>query len=194
MKSVVVTGSTRGIGFGMADEFLRRGHRVTVCGRSPEGVGRAVEALEGKHGSGRVFGRVCDVASHEEVRGLCEASVGRFGGVDVWINNAGLGNPARDFWELPVETVEEVVRVNVIGAMHGSRVRDAGDARTGTRTNLQYRRSRRRGHGSFRSGALRRDEVGSDVLHEGTRQRSCKHSGAGMLFEPRHSGDGFDLT
>ena len=51
-KSVVITGGTRGIGFGMAWEFLRRGHRVAVCGRDHEGVERAVAALGEEHEPG----------------------------------------------------------------------------------------------------------------------------------------------
>ncbi len=45
MKTVVITGSTRGIGFGLADEFLKRGCRVVVSGRSQASTDHAVETL-----------------------------------------------------------------------------------------------------------------------------------------------------
>jgi len=122
MKSVVIMGGARGIGFVMAREFLRRGHGVTVCGRGSESTGRAVAALEAEHGGERVLGQPCDVGSCEQVRALWDAAVGRFGEVDVWINNAGLSNPRRDFWELPAELIGDVVRANVLGAAHGSKV------------------------------------------------------------------------
>jgi len=123
MKSVVITGGTRGIGFGMAREFLRRSHRVTICGRSVEGTKRAVAALGAEHAGGeRVLGRPCDVGRYEEVEALWEAAEARFGGVDVWINNAGRSGPGRDVWELPAGSVEEVVRTNLLGVMHGSGV------------------------------------------------------------------------
>ena len=76
----------------MAREFLWRGHRVAVCGRDPEGVERAVAALDEGHERGRVVGLVCDVGDYEQVRALWDAAVGRFGEVDVWINNAGVGD------------------------------------------------------------------------------------------------------
>ena len=58
---VVITGGTRGIGFGIAREFLRGGHWVTVCGRDIEGTERAIGALGAEHGAGRVQGLPCDV-------------------------------------------------------------------------------------------------------------------------------------
>lgn len=121
-KSVVITGGTRGIGFGMAREFLWRGHRVAVCGRDPEGVERAVAALDEGHERGRVVGLVCDVGDYEQVRALWDAAVGRFGEVDVWINNAGVGDTGGDFWEREVGSIEEVVRTNLLGVMNGSKV------------------------------------------------------------------------
>lgn len=122
MKSVVVTGSTRGIGFGLAREFLRRGHRVTVCGRGLGGTEGAVATLRSEHDGGRVLGTPCDVGDRGQVQALWDAAAVRFGGVDVWINNAGLGAPRGRSWGLPAETVEAVVRTNVLGVMHGSAV------------------------------------------------------------------------
>lgn len=131
MKSIVISGGTRGIGFAMSREFLRRGQRVAVCGRGKEGTERAVAALESEHGEGRVFGRTCDVGDHEQVRALWDAVVERFGRVDVWINNAGLSSPRRDFWELRAGIVEDVVHANVLGVMHGSKVAMLGMLRQG---------------------------------------------------------------
>jgi len=122
MRSVVITGGTRGIGFGIAREFLWCGHRVTVCGRGVEGIERAVATLSEEHDGGLVLGQPCDVANYEQVRALWGAAVGRFGGVDIWINNAGIADPGGDFWEIPAEGIDEVIRTNVLGVMHGSKV------------------------------------------------------------------------
>ena len=88
MKCVVITGSTRGIGFGLAREFLRRGRRVLVCGRNAETTEKAVLALA-EYGA-EVFGQACDVTQLEQVQALWDAATARFGKVDIWINNAGL--------------------------------------------------------------------------------------------------------
>lgn len=121
-KTVVITGGTRGIGLGMAEEFLRRGHNVAVCSRGAGGVREAVAALGAEHGPGRVLGMPCDVGDYARVRELWDAAVGRFGAVDVWINNAGVSHPRRPFWELTPGQVEGVVRANLLGVANGSKV------------------------------------------------------------------------
>lgn len=121
-KVVVITGSTRGIGFGLADAFLARGCRVTVSGRTSFAVEKAVSALVSRHGDGAILGRVCDVRDSEAVQALWEASVERFGQVDIWINNAGVSHNQSAFWALTPEEIRTVVETNVVGAMHGARV------------------------------------------------------------------------
>ena len=59
MKTVVITGSTRGIGFGLADSFLARGCQVMVCGRNPNTVDEAAARLAEKHG--KESHRRCDL-------------------------------------------------------------------------------------------------------------------------------------
>ena len=61
MKVVVITGSTRGIGNGLADAFLDLGCSVVISGRTEEGVARAVETLVVRYDSERVWGYPCDV-------------------------------------------------------------------------------------------------------------------------------------
>ena len=122
MKVIVITGSTRGIGYGLAYSFLALGCAVTVSGRTQEAVDKAVAQLSAKHGEDRVFGHPCDVTDFEQVQALWNAAQARFDKIDIWINNAGLGNPQMDFWELPAEEIQAVVSTNLIGAMYGTKV------------------------------------------------------------------------
>lgn len=121
-KTIVITGSTRGIGYGMADEFLKLGCAVMVSSRTQAAVDQAVTALAAKHGPERVAGHVCDVTCFEQVQALWEAAHARWGKVDVWINNAGMSTPAVDWWEQPAERIRTVVETNVVGAFYGSTV------------------------------------------------------------------------
>jgi NAD(P)-dependent dehydrogenase (short-subunit alcohol dehydrogenase family) len=121
-KSVVITGSTRGIGFGMAEEFLRRGHRVMLCGRNAERTAAAVASLAAKYGGQRVLGLSCDVGCYEQVQNVWDVAAASFGRIDIWINNAGLNTPRRPLVDLPVETIDDVVHTNLLGVMYGSRV------------------------------------------------------------------------
>jgi len=122
MKTVVITGSTRGIGYGLADAFLALGCAVTISGRTLAGVEEAVAELSAKHQAERILGHPCDVTDFGQVQALWDAAKTRFGRIDIWINNAGLGNPQMNFWELPAEQIRAVVSTNLIGAMYGSKV------------------------------------------------------------------------
>ncbi len=121
-ETVVITGSTRGIGYGLADAFLARGCRVTVSGRTTAAVEEAVSTLASQHGEDRIFGQACDVREFDQVQALWDASVGHFGQVDVWINNAGVAHGQTDFWNFSPERIRYVVETNLIGATHGAQV------------------------------------------------------------------------
>jgi NAD(P)-dependent dehydrogenase (short-subunit alcohol dehydrogenase family) len=132
MKTVVVTGSTRGIGYGLAHEFLARGHQVVVSGRSHESVDKAVAALAKTHGKDRILGQPCDVSQFDQVQALWDAAAKRFGGVDIWINNAGLSNPMHKFWDQDPAAIQSLVNTNLVGVMYGSKVAIAGMLKQGS--------------------------------------------------------------
>jgi len=123
---VVVTGSTRGIGFGLAEAFVARGCRVVVSGRDEAASEEAATRL-----GERAFGKACDVASASQLEALWNASVAKLGRVDVWINNAGYCNAIRPFTELPHDHIERVIDANVRGTMLGSHVALRGFLRQG---------------------------------------------------------------
>jgi NAD(P)-dependent dehydrogenase (short-subunit alcohol dehydrogenase family) len=131
MGAIVVTGSTRGIGFGLADALLARGRAVVVVGRTARAVDEAVARLGDKHDPARIAGCPCDVTRGEELEALWEAATRAFGEVDVWINNAGTCNAARAFVELPAEEVLSVLDTNMRGTMLGSQVAVRGMLRQG---------------------------------------------------------------
>ncbi len=119
-RAVVITGSTRGLGFALAAEFLLRGCRVTVSGRSAGGVEAALERLQA-HGE-RVMGFPCDVTQEAQVEALWREAVRRWGGVDIWVNNAGVPHSTVPVWELPAAEAETLVRTNLLGTVQGSAV------------------------------------------------------------------------
>jgi 3-oxoacyl-[acyl-carrier protein] reductase len=84
-KVVIVTGSTRGIGRGIAERFAAEGARVVVHGRDAEQVERVAAALPGE-----AVGMAADVRDAAAVHALVDATVARWGRVDVLVNNAGV--------------------------------------------------------------------------------------------------------
>ena len=126
MRRVVVTGSTRGIGYGLVDSFLALGCTAVVSGRHRDTVEYARTRLAAVHSSDRIGALACDVTCPEQVQALWDFALDRFGGVDVWINNAGVGHPQAEFAAHPLERINQVVSTNLIGAMYGARVALAG--------------------------------------------------------------------
>ena len=126
MKTVVVTGSTRGIGFGLAENFLQRGCRVVVSGRAQETVDGTVKALRESHADAQVAGRACDITSGQDLEALWQFGGETFGSVDVWINNAGISIGRAPLWEQSEADVVSIVNTNLTGVLLANRIVMAG--------------------------------------------------------------------
>jgi len=124
-KTIVITGSTRGIGKGLAKEFLARGCSLVVSGRSQGSVDSTVAELE-QTAPGRVTGLACDVTEAGQLQSLWDHAVERFERVDVWINNAGISVPRKPFQELSADEIRAVVDTNLTGTALGCQVALAG--------------------------------------------------------------------
>ncbi len=127
MKNVVITGSSKGIGFGLAREFVKRGHSVAISGRNTGEVQAVAETLRDEAASGaRVIGVVCDVAKVGEMQVLWDQAKAAFGQVDIWINNAGFARTGVKLAELTDAEIETMIQSNIIGTINGSQVATAG--------------------------------------------------------------------
>ena len=122
MNTVVITGSTRGIGRGLAVSFLELGCAVVINGRKSADVEQAAQELAGQFDPSRITGFACDISNYEHVQAFWEAAHRRFGRVDIWINNAGVSHPVNNFWTLDPQLVRSLVDTNLTGAMYGSKV------------------------------------------------------------------------
>lgn len=121
-RAIIVTGSTRGIGFGLAAQLLKRGHNVVISGRRQDTVDNAVAALTANRYSGRAIGIACDVVDMAQVENLWRQGAKVFGRIDIWINNAGVINRYRTVDRLADDDVAPVIETNLSGAMNGTRV------------------------------------------------------------------------
>ncbi len=88
---MIITGSTRGIGYATAAEFLKHGDRVVIFCRHGEHVNEAVEALSslGKKNA-QVLGLIGDVRRRKDVERIMDECLKRFGRIDILVNNAGV--------------------------------------------------------------------------------------------------------
>jgi NAD(P)-dependent dehydrogenase (short-subunit alcohol dehydrogenase family) len=120
MEHVVITGSTRGIGLGLAREFLELGCSITISGRAQADVDRVVDELGSHYPPDAIFGIACDVRNPTQVQALWDASFERFGKVDIWINNAGFSGPLLPAWEITPGKAKEIIETNLLGEIFGS--------------------------------------------------------------------------
>ncbi len=116
-KVAVVTGGTRGIGYSIAEALLEEGAKVFICGRDTETLKTALESLARRGDRERVDGIAADVRRYEDCRELIKRAYKRFGGVDVLVNNAGIGI-FKPVDELTPEEWDATIETNLSGAFY----------------------------------------------------------------------------
>ena len=120
-KHIVITGSTRGIGLGLARAFLALGHYVSISGRHRESVNAVSRKLQQEFNSDRVAGFVVDVTVPRSINQLwLKASLWK--PIDIWVNNAGIGQSNNVFTHIHPEEIDGVIHTNLVGLMNGTRV------------------------------------------------------------------------
>ncbi|MEM8548849.1 MAG: SDR family oxidoreductase [Pseudomonadota bacterium] len=122
MKSVVITGSTRGIGRGLAEQFLQRGCRVVISGRAQEAVDAVVAELAASHGADKVIGQACEVTDANQLQALWNAATAAFSQVDIWINNAGVSIARHNLADSDPDELARIVDINLTGMLLANRV------------------------------------------------------------------------
>ncbi|MBQ1491482.1 MAG: SDR family NAD(P)-dependent oxidoreductase [Blautia sp.] len=117
-KTVVITGSSKGLGLEMAKGFAREGYRVVLNGTRREKLEEAREELLSL--GAEVLCVSGNVSLEEDVNRLLQESVKAFGQVDIWINNAGVNQPMKALWDLERGEIEALLDVDLKGAILGS--------------------------------------------------------------------------
>jgi len=120
-RSVLITGGGKGIGKVYVEEFAKAGARVAAADIDLAAVQSVADSLasDGLH----VVGLGVDIASEDATKGMVETVLGRYGAIDVLINNASLMSalPRRSWLEIPVEEWDRVMAVNLRGMFLCSR-------------------------------------------------------------------------
>ena len=118
-KTIVITGSTRGIGYGLAEKLLEMGHQVVMNGTTGAGVAMRIEALKEK--GFELIGVAGDITKESCVQSIISAAVESFGKIDIWINNAGIPQSQKYFHELDSEEIESLNSVNITASMKATK-------------------------------------------------------------------------
>ena len=119
-RVAIITGGTRGLGFGIAKAFVQAGAKVFVASRSADSVEQSISVLRSM--GGEVDGKVCDVGSLSDVEDISLRAVKQLGKIDIWVNNAGISAPYGPTIHIPYEEILKVIQTNILGTYHGSLV------------------------------------------------------------------------
>jgi NAD(P)-dependent dehydrogenase (short-subunit alcohol dehydrogenase family) len=119
----IVTGSSRGIGLGIARRLVQEGGRVVLTGRKADALEEAVAGLGGPEVALGVAGRADDEAHQDEVIERARATFGR---VDYLVNNAGINPAYGPMLDTEVDAARKILEVNVLSAFSWTRKVVAG--------------------------------------------------------------------
>ncbi|MGI2328091.1 SDR family NAD(P)-dependent oxidoreductase [Planococcus sp. YIM B11945] len=130
--TVVITGTSSGIGKGTAEQLARQGANVVLAARRAGLIEDMAETL-----GPNVLAVATDVSNEEDVARLFDAAIEAFGKIDVWINNAGVGTYG-SFTETPLEDLVRTVEINLLGTVYGTHyaLRHFKERKSGTLINI----------------------------------------------------------
>jgi benzil reductase ((S)-benzoin forming) len=111
---IVITGGSRGLGAGMAETYLAKGHKLGLCARSSSASFDTSTYAE------KVLYQSVDVCNPEAIQSFLDDVVAKFGSIDLWINNAGVIGPIQPIRNTNYEEFNTNIQINLGGVFHGT--------------------------------------------------------------------------
>jgi glucose 1-dehydrogenase len=117
-KVAIITGASRGLGKAIAQLFAHESAKVVLSSRTKEDIEQNAENLRTEGLEASAF--VCDVSDPKQVEDLARFAIQKYGGFDIWINNAGTAGPYGATLDLSPDQFLSVLRTNMFGGYYGS--------------------------------------------------------------------------
>ena len=119
-KTALITGGTKGIGFGIAESMIKEGLNVVITGRSQETIDEAITKLDAL-GNGKAIGFESDVRDIDSQEYVVKEIVKKFGALDILIANAGVGHFG-SIVDMKPEIWQETMDINLTGVFNSCKV------------------------------------------------------------------------
>ena len=120
MKTIVITGSTRGLGFELAKCFRKKGWNTVINGVSEKRMEKSLDSLRSIDSEGSVTGYCGSVTDTGTITALLDTAASEYGSIDIWVNNAGVNQPMKAMWELSEEDIDAMLDIDLRAAMKGT--------------------------------------------------------------------------
>lgn len=114
-KVALITGAGSGIGLAAAELFAREGAKLVLAGRNEQALQAAVDRI----GADRASAVVTDVSRPEDNEGMVKAALDRFGGLDIFLANAGVEGATATIEDYPLDVFDQVMAINIRGVFLG---------------------------------------------------------------------------
>lgn len=122
MKTVVITGSARGLGLEMAKCFRGKNFNVVISDLFKKDLEDAKKELLKVKSTGDIDYFVCDITKESDIVNLIDKTKKKYGVIDFWINNAGINQPNKMIWELSSEEIDRMLEIDLKGTMIASKL------------------------------------------------------------------------
>lgn len=122
MKTVVITGSARGLGLEMAKCFRSKNFNVVISDLYKKDLENAKKELLKVKGIGDIDYFICDITKENDIVNLINDTKKKYHIIDFWINNAGVNQPNKMIWELSSEEIDKMLNIDLKGTMVASKL------------------------------------------------------------------------
>jgi len=122
MKTVVITGSARGLGLEMAKCFRGKNFNVVISDLYKKDLENAKLELLKVKGTGDIDYFVCDITRENDIVNMINKVKNKYGVIDFWINNAGVNQPNKMIWELSSDEIDKMIDIDLKSTIVASKL------------------------------------------------------------------------
>lgn len=115
-KGIIITGGARGIGFAVAEEFIKQGAKIVICSRTKSELQKAIKNLSIKNK--KVFGITCDVSKLDDCKKLIKFARTKLKAIDILVNNAGIYGPIGPLEKIDLNFWQKTFSINLMGMVY----------------------------------------------------------------------------